>query len=151
MPWGGNQSTLFNDHDQSYDHTPYETDILYNDIDNLADEITWHNAYIEDHKLSIRPEIKLWTAVLIEAIENYHHPEKIPGENYRSMIRIKQEAHKWFLSNDDYPGSFLWICVMLDLDPAYWRDRILCLSYNRAEYDQTMDGFKRKYDKRVKR
>jgi hypothetical protein len=77
MPWGGNQSTLFDD-SQNFDHIPYNTEIIYNDIDSLADEVIWHNAYIEDHKLSIRPEIKLWTAVLIEAIENYHHPEKIP-------------------------------------------------------------------------
>ncbi|MBF0551137.1 MAG: hypothetical protein HQK60_11445 [Deltaproteobacteria bacterium] len=56
------------------------------------------------------PEFDLWAAVLMRAIEDYREGD--------------QDAKQYLAGEGDYPGSFNWICAMLDLEPEYIRDRL---------------------------
>jgi len=47
---------------------------------------------------------RLWYAVLQQAIKD---------------SRWDVKAHAWFFSEDQWPGSFLWICTVLDLSPEF--------------------------------
>ena len=51
-------------------------------------------------------EKKLWAAVLGQAI---HDLEKNNNGEY--------PPDKWFTSDYDEPGSFLWICELFEIDP----------------------------------
>ncbi|MGC9196292.1 MAG: hypothetical protein ACP5IL_12675 [Syntrophobacteraceae bacterium] len=73
-------------------------------------------------------ELGLWSAVLLQAIEDYHRKGagyevavngiKLRGWYYdREMRRDRRRAEGWFKSTNQSVGSFLWICDMLQLDP----------------------------------
>ena len=47
---------------------------------------------------------RLWYAVLQQAIKD---------------SRWDANAKEWFFSKDQEPGSFLWICIILDLSPEF--------------------------------
>jgi hypothetical protein len=54
------------------------------------------------------PEKRLWAGVLLQAFKDLR-----PGNN-----KAQQKAMRWFRSNTERAGSFLWICYILDLNPA---------------------------------
>ena len=64
---------------------------------------------------------QLWFAVLKQAIKDAQEHYSMYGEN----------AQSWFNSNNQETTSFLWICSMLDIDPALIRMR---LTTSRASY-----------------
>ena len=60
---------------------------------------------------------ELWTAVLILAIEDaLGKVHQIP--QITQKVRIIESAQTWFKSKNENVGSFLWICIILDLDPS---------------------------------
>ena len=72
----------------------------------------------EPDQTDIEPILNLWLAVLENAIDD------LLGRN---VIEQKKALH-WFKSDDDYIGSFLFICVHLDVDYLKMRKKILRLT-----------------------
>jgi hypothetical protein len=74
------------------------------DNDNIAAMVNLQNSY---------PELEMWSQVLRMAIADL----EVQAE--------KRLAVAWFLSLREDEGSFLWICLMLDLEPVRVRDAVL--------------------------
>ncbi len=74
------------------------------------------------------PEYGLVQAVLREAIREY---QKFAGKRGRRGSRLFREVRQWFSENDTHwDFSFINVCQILDLEPAYirtglklWSDR----------------------------
>jgi hypothetical protein len=60
-----------------------------------------------------QPEVNLWLAVLMRAIEDLDNPDERGG------------TMEWFKTPGDEVGSFAWIAFVLDMDPKRLRERIL--------------------------
>ena len=58
----------------------------------------------------------LWLAVLEQAVKD--------ARGTRRYHRIVKEAREWFRSEDEDPGSFLWVCRILCLDPEAVRGAV---------------------------
>lgn len=61
---------------------------------------------------ALSPEIALWTAVMAAAIKDLIHPTR------------SGPARAWFKPNISWPGSFIWTCHALSLDPTAVRERL---------------------------
>lgn len=57
-----------------------------------------------DRRKRLQPEMYLWAAVVQQAVEDL------------TRAQYRDEARRWFLSNEDGPGSLLWICEQLGLN-----------------------------------
>ena len=67
---------------------------------------------------SILPEAELWTAVILQAIDDL-------GRRTRLSPRSAQtDAREWFASEDDAVGRFIWACRVIDVDPSFIRSRL---------------------------
>ena len=62
---------------------------------------------------------KLWAAVLDQAIKDAGGSVEHRKEYARHLIM--ENAHAWFLSEDQGIGSFCWICSILEIEPEYAR------------------------------
>jgi len=58
----------------------------------------------------------LWLAVLEQAVKD--------ARGTRTYHSIMREAREWFRSENEDPGSFLWICQLLGLDPEAVRGTV---------------------------
>jgi hypothetical protein len=58
----------------------------------------------------------LWLAVLEQAVKDARGSRR-----HHSIVR---EAREWFRSEDEDPGSFLWVCRILRLDPDVVRGAV---------------------------
>ena len=68
---------------------------------------------------SRRPEAELMRAVLEDALLCFQKGLAHPG---RRVQRLAREAEEWLFSDDDsWPFSFVSICAVLGLEPAYLR------------------------------
>jgi len=68
---------------------------------------------------SRRPEAELMRAVLEDALLCFQKGLAHPG---RRVQRVAREAEEWLFSDDDsWPFSFVSICAVLGLEPAYLR------------------------------
>ena len=65
------------------------------------------------------PVQQLWSAVLHRSLQDLD-----PRKLYASPANTGALAAQWFQSDDEQPGSFLWICLHLGLDPATIRSRL---------------------------
>ncbi|MBF0183039.1 MAG: hypothetical protein HQM06_01430 [Magnetococcales bacterium] len=63
--------------------------------------------------MKTQPEAKLWLAVLSRAILDLDHPEE------------GARAGAWIRSNNEGPGSFLYVADVLNQEPRMLRQRIL--------------------------
>ena len=63
---------------------------------------------------------RLWLAVLMQAINDLAHTDE------RQRLR-RHFTRLWFTSDNHNPGSFLWICDHLDLDPSWFRRRLFAI------------------------
>ena len=71
-------------------------------------------------------ELTLWCHVLQQAIWDVAGIKaKLPQ---KEIPRLQRSARAWFLSSDQSPGSFLWICHILSFDVDAVRKRILTAS-----------------------
>ena len=66
-----------------------------------------------------QPVQQLWSAVLHRSLQDLD-----PRKLYASPANTGALAAQWFQSDDEQPGSFLWICLNLGLDPATIRERL---------------------------
>jgi len=76
----------------------------------------------------INPVQRLWCAVILQAVVDMESGAKIKRaeqsakSNIRSkfalkdLIVIRQDAFNWAFDHKVYPGSFVWICDMCELD-----------------------------------
>jgi hypothetical protein len=67
---------------------------------------------------SILPEAKLWTAVILQAIDDLDRRTSF------SPTSAKDSAREWFASESDEVGSFMWTCHIIDVDPSFIRSRL---------------------------
>jgi hypothetical protein len=71
-------------------------------------------------------ELTLWCHVLQQAIWDVAGIKaKLPQ---KEIPRLQRSARAWFLSSDESPGSFLWICHILSFDIDAVRKRVLTAS-----------------------
>ena len=132
-----------------FDHiNSFHQDTIAIEDDAPGDEYTWINNNLRVPRWYIDKYIRLWVAVLCQAISDVYKPKDYRDKD--DYYKIKKEAHRWFLSDDWYIGSYLFICEAVDLDPWYWRKRVLCLDINRDYYHKCMNEFKRRYDRKIK-
>ena len=80
---------------------------------------------------------KLWFAVLVQAIKDAEGYVSGP-KDYSNLI-ITEGARAWFLSKNQGIGSFLWICPMLDLNPAFVRS-LVAKKYNSTSKEPRILG-----------
>jgi hypothetical protein len=74
-----------------------------------------------DHA-SVAGERRLWRAILRKAFEDVKGLH-LHGTFYeRNTIQVS--AGEWFMSDAQEPGSFLWVCSQLGLDPSALRRRL---------------------------
>lgn len=74
----------------------------------------------------MNPETILWSRVLLQAIWDLSGIKlKLPKREAPTLQRI---TRAWFSSFNDSPGSFIWICDVLSLDPDAVRQRVLTKS-----------------------
>lgn len=65
------------------------------------------------------PYTRLWASVLDRAIRDYYSYTRgdsifyHPGEQQAA----KREVEHWFRVTDNEPGSFYWVCDMLNIEP----------------------------------
>jgi hypothetical protein len=68
----------------------------------------------------------LWSRVLLQAIWDLAGVRaNLPK---REIPRLQRRTRAWFLTHDDSPGSFIWICHILALEPDAVRSRVLTKS-----------------------
>lgn len=72
------------------------------------------------------PEMVLWSRVLLQAIWDLAGI-KLKVQKSEAP-RLQRRTRAWFLATKDSPGSFIWICNTLQLDPDAVRDRVLARS-----------------------
>ncbi|HXG52852.1 MAG TPA: hypothetical protein VNN77_15755 [candidate division Zixibacteria bacterium] len=71
----------------------------------------------------MNPELVLWSRVLLQAIWDLAGIKlKMPKSE---APRLQRRTRAWFDSRDTSPGSFIWICHILSLDPATVRRHVL--------------------------
>jgi hypothetical protein len=74
----------------------------------------------------MNPETILWSRVLLQAIWDLSGINlKLPKKEAPTLQRI---TRAWFSSFNDLPGSFIWTCHVLSLDPDAVRQRVLTKS-----------------------
>ena len=86
-------------------------------IDDLASD-SYLPAQVPSSR-GTQPVQQLWSAVLHRSLQDLD-----PRKLYASPANTAELAAQWFQSDDETPGSFLWICLNLGLDPATIRSRL---------------------------
>ena len=59
------------------------------------------------------PEIRLWEAMIYRALDDLRHEKR------------RGAALQWVLSNEEYTGSFRWVCNALDLNSSAVRRAVV--------------------------
>lgn len=77
------------------------------------DMVIWFGEHCARHP---NPEWRLWAACLQSA---FHDLEKVSGRiKFRNQLR-------WFLDDREGVGTFIFVCEVLGIDPAYFRRNVL--------------------------
>jgi hypothetical protein len=66
----------------------------------------------------IVPEAELWTAVILQAIDDLDRRTSLTTRS------AQDSAREWFASESDAVGSFIWTCHVIDLDPNFISSRL---------------------------
>lgn len=86
----------------------------------------WTEKFVAERFVGMNPELNLWCHVLQQAIWDVAGIKaKLPQ---KEIPRLRRSARAWFLSSDETPGSFLWICHTLSLEAPAVRKRVLTAS-----------------------
>lgn len=72
---------------------------------------------------AMRAERKLWTRCLEEAVECVTG-RRTMGHSRAERQRIRDREMRWFSDRNTAPGSYLWICMVIDCDPGAIRDEM---------------------------
>lgn len=62
----------------------------------------------------ILPEAELWTAAILQAIDDLDRPTSA----------TQHSAREWFSSESNAVGSFIWTCHVINIDPNFVRSRL---------------------------
>ncbi|MCZ6877401.1 MAG: hypothetical protein O7G29_04590 [Acidobacteria bacterium] len=62
---------------------------------------------------------KLAIAILLQALRDFLTPSRSGKENRKNWEKWQQDALYWFLSQEKAPGSFDWVCDVLNI--GSWR------------------------------
>lgn len=66
----------------------------------------------------VRPYLRLWIEVMRLGVQDFCYA-RARGSSYN-------HPHiQWFWSDSQEPGSYLWLCHLLDLDPAKSRSQVM--------------------------
>jgi hypothetical protein len=76
---------------------------------------------------SVAGERRLWRAIVRTAYNDVAGLH-VHGTAYERKA-VKVSADQWFRSDCEKPGTFLWVCSQLGLDPGAIRRRILELGH----------------------
>jgi len=68
------------------------------------------------------PERRLWAAVIDEAVNAAHG--LLPGVDKSRRPLEQSRALRWFASESQDIGSYLWVCWYLRLDPQQFRQKV---------------------------
>jgi len=77
---------------------------------------------------------KLAVAILLQALRDLLTPSKSGKENRKHWEKWQQDALHWFFSEENTPGSFYWVCDVLDI--GSWRILDVLRSYQRYDREQ---------------
>jgi hypothetical protein len=81
------------------------------------------------HQSSERPpEVRLWIEVLYKAIEDLRPSNASNKLSINVALRRAQQAKEWIQSDQEYPGSFRWICSVFDLHPNLVPNQLLAFA-----------------------
>jgi len=86
----------------------------------------------------------LWLGVLDQAVNDW---ARTTNATRREAPHARRSAHAWFLSNSRWPGSFLFVCEIFDMDPAWFRKQLFEAPPD--ELRQRMDQRNRDKGKRI--
>ena len=68
----------------------------------------------------LEPSVKkLAVAILLQALRDLLAPSKSGKENRRNWERWQRDAQEWFFCEETTPGSFYWVCEVLNI--GSWR------------------------------
>jgi len=86
-------------------------------LTNTPYPVTANQFYEERRRDPLSAEKQLWEAVIEDAINCVRGEGK--GFSSANHQRLQMEKDKiWFLSSSDSPGSFRWVCAVLEVDPG---------------------------------
>ena len=67
----------------------------------------------------------LWAACLKDGIQCAKGKGTACNKGIRDRIKVKDEAIRWFASENVGPGSFRWVCEVLGLDQETVREGVI--------------------------
>ncbi|MGH9340748.1 MAG: hypothetical protein ACRD1R_14425 [Acidobacteriota bacterium] len=67
------------------------------------------------------PMRNLALGILLQAFRDLVTPRRAASNEWKVW---RQDALEWFLSEDSYPGSFRWVCDVLQMDAVHLRQWI---------------------------
>jgi hypothetical protein len=87
-----------------------------------------------------RPELKLWAAVLAQAVTDFLRPNGVKYDRTarRRSDRLIEEAREWISSESRQVGSFIWTCELLGFEPSAVRERLSALACARSSTSTTL-------------
>ncbi len=91
----------------------------------------------QPYRRTLGPEAsirRLAVAILLQALRDLLTPRRSGKENRRNWEKWQQEALHWFLSEKNAPGSFHWVCDILNI--GSWRILEVIRSYQRSDREQ---------------
>lgn len=66
----------------------------------------------------------VWSAALVNALQDWYGNATTSGLKPKYKQYYQNLAVEWFASDDDFVGSFIFICGVLELDPDKIRRRL---------------------------
>ena len=86
--------------------------------EDLGAEVVFWNR----HRNAMKPERNMWAQCLEEAVECVMGRAVGCGRIERQRIRAREM--RWFYGQNAEPGSYLWICMVLNYDPDVIREEL---------------------------
>ena len=73
---------------------------------------------VTQHDAAVRPYLRLWAEVMRGGVQDFCTARALARPNIDPRIN-------WMWSNDVFPGSFIWLCDLFDLEPEKARSQVL--------------------------
>lgn len=76
--------------------------------------------------------------ILLQAFRDIVSPKKVSNKEWEMW---RQDALGWFYSPDSHPGSLLWVCAVLEMNPKELRQWLR--TYRSSNSDRKLDMAKK--------
>lgn len=63
-------------------------------------------------------------AILAQALRDLFSPRKVAERDWQKW---QEDSREWFLSDQEIPGSFYWVCENINIEPAALRNWVFKL------------------------